>query len=34
MQLYGGIAVALLASAALLVALAPSIRRWSGERAT
>lgn len=32
MQLYGGIAVALLASAALLVALAPSIRRWSGEQ--
>ena len=31
MQLYGGIAVALLASAALLVVLTPRIRRWSGE---
>ena len=31
MQLYGGIAVALLASSALLVVLTPKIRRWSGE---
>jgi POT family proton-dependent oligopeptide transporter len=31
MTLYGGIAVALLAGAALLVLLTPKIRRWSGE---
>lgn len=31
MQLYGGIAVALLASSVLLVVLTPKIRRWSGE---
>jgi POT family proton-dependent oligopeptide transporter len=31
MQLYGGIAVALLAGAALLAVLTPQIRRWSGE---
>ena len=31
MRLYGGIAVALLASSVLLVVLTPRIRRWSGE---
>ncbi len=31
MQLYGGIAVALLAGSALLALLTPRIRRWSGE---
>jgi POT family proton-dependent oligopeptide transporter len=31
MRLYGGIAVALLAGAALLVVLTPKIERWSGE---
>ena len=31
MTLYGGIAVALLASSVLLVVLTPRIRRWSGE---
>jgi len=30
-RLYGGIAVALLASSVLLVVLTPRIRRWSGE---
>jgi POT family proton-dependent oligopeptide transporter len=30
-RLYGGIAVALLASSVLLVVLTPTIRRWSGE---
>jgi len=30
-RLYGGIAVALLASSLLLVLLTPRIRRWSGE---